>query len=296
MGGFFYENKSGLNLDGQNWDGGPLPGSPYNCFRNVTGSTISNSRMANCKLRSSSDHVEGLKVDLATRCKLYRTLFENNDVMHLFFSYPFWGSSLNGVSHPDHTDDFLVEECGFGDLASTYGQPKYFHVQVTPTHPPTRLRFKNCFALEGIGFLGGNTTGVVVENLMWVPKGSSVREAMDNWARDHGTTPPPPPPPPDPEPGPTGEQRLTVLEALVADFSADLAQVSAYGVDTRAITTGLTGRVENVEVSKATRPDGLDVKAINDAIAAIKAANPKIAQSDSALRDALINLANTLRT
>lgn len=217
MSGFFYENQTDRAWDGQDWDGGPMPGSPYNCWRNVARSTITNSRIANCRMRTAADHVEGMKIDLATGCRVYRTLFEGSDVMHLFVSYPFWGSSLGGVTHGAYCDDLLFEECGFGDLASTFGQAKYFHVQMGGTSSanyPRRIVFKNCFALDPIAFIGGNTSGVTVTNLMRVAPGGSVRQAMDSFA---GTVTPPPPP------VSTVEARLLRLEDDVAALKGSSA-------------------------------------------------------------------------
>lgn len=273
MSGFFYENVNGRTWDGITWDGY----SPYNCWRNVNDSTMLNCTIRNTHIRTADDHGEGMKIDLAARCRIYRTLFEFNDIMHLFFSYPFWGSSLGGVAHGAYCDDIMVEECGFGDLASTFGQAKYFHVQIGGTgaaNYPRRITFKNCFALEPIAFIGGNTAGVSVVNLMKVQAGGSVRQAMDNYS---GTTPIPPT---------TGtvEQRLAQLEADSAAFKATDVKLAS---DLSIAATKL--------LTRAGRPSAIDRTAMDAAIAAVKASNPKIAASDQAIENALVKLAGELR-
>jgi hypothetical protein len=322
----WWENVTGRILDGADIAGGTQQ-NPFSTWRNVTDSELWNCRIRGVRLRSNSDHVDGLKIDLAKNVRLYRCTFEDNDVCHLLISYRFWEAS--GL--PRDSDDILVEQCRFGAPSHSFNYPFYYHVQVQTSARPTRVVLKDCvfrrFKVGGfaqnpdaqVALLGG-PAGVTVEivNPTWIGEN-------DPWPAFPGETTDPDPP----DPGATVEQRLTVLEALVAEFSADLAQGSAYSVDTRALldqrvrdlearivsvdsrvkaeqawvtaqdakATGLAhdGRIANLEVSKATRPAGLDVENVNLAIATIIKANPKIAAALVAERDALIGLFNALR-
>lgn len=221
MSGFFYENVADRVWDQIIWDGY----ANYNCWRNVDRSEIRNCEIINTRLKTAADHGEGLKIDLANNCKLYRTLFESNDVMHLFFSFPFWGSSLGGVQHESQSSDILVEECGFGKgHVSAFGHAFYYHVQVHGDARPVRCVFKNCFKQEGPGWWGGPTTGFTFDNLMTVPAGSDMREHMRNWANSH-TDVPPTPLPPEPPPAGTTEARLLKLEGDSATAKANDAQM-----------------------------------------------------------------------
>jgi hypothetical protein len=322
----WWENVTGRILDGADINGGTAT-NPMSTWRNVVDSELRNCTIRGVRLRTASDHVEGLKIDLATRCKLYRCTFSDNDIMHLFFSYRFWTTES-----PRDSNTIRIDQCRFDTGHVSYGLPFYFHVQVNTDARPVGIEFHDCEFRAGPGIIGGPPAGlsgvkffrkgvqVNPENHPRVPVGAA-------WPDYPGTTPPPPDP--DPEPGPTVEQRLTVLEALVAEFSADLAQGSAYSVDTRALldqrvrdlearivsvdsrvkaeqawvtaqdakATGVAhdGRIANLEANKATRPAGLDVENVNRYIAAIIAANPKIAAALVAERDALIGLFNALR-
>jgi hypothetical protein len=221
MSGFFYENVADRVWDGNIWDGQ----RNYNCWRNVDRSKIRNAEIINTRLGTAADHGEGLKIDLANNCELYRVLFESNDVMHLFFSYPFWGSSLGGVSHESQSSKIVVQECGFGKgHVSQFGHAFYYHVQVHGDARPTEVLFKDCFKQEGPGWWGGPTTGFKFENLMNVPAGSDMREHMRNWANDHTDTPPAPLPP-DPPPPNTLEARVLKLEGDMATAKANDAQM-----------------------------------------------------------------------
>lgn len=217
MSAFFYENVADKVWDGVTWDGA----QDYNCWRNVDRSEIRNCEIINTRLKTAASHGEGMKIDLANNCKLYRTLFESNDVMHLFFSFPFWGSSLGGVQHESQSSDILIQECGFGNgHVSAFGHAFYYHIQCHGDAHPARVVFKDCFKQEGPAWWGGPTTGFEFQNLMTVPKGSDMREHMRNWANDHTDVPPPDPKPEPPEPD-SAEARLLKLESDAATAKAN---------------------------------------------------------------------------
>lgn len=234
MAGFFYENRKDMTWDGVVWDAGTID---YSCWRNVDTSVMKNCVIKNTRLKTAASHGEGLKIDLANNCRIYRTLFESNDVMHLFLSYPFWGTSLNGVAHESASSDITIEECGFGKgHVSQFGHAFYYHIQRHPDARLSNIVFKNCFRQEGADWWGGPTTGVTFTNIMTVPAGSDMAEHMRNYANEHTDNPPPPPPPP-PPPVDSVEARLLKLES-------DANQAKANAVKLASDLGILTARVD----------------------------------------------------
>jgi len=275
--GFFYENVADRVWDKIIWDGY----QNYNCWRNVDRSEIRNCEIINTRLKTAADHGEGLKIDLANKCKIYRTLFESNDVMHLFFSYPFWGSSLGGVAHEASSAEIMIEECGFGKgHVSSFGHAFYYHVQRHSDAPLAGVEFKNCFRQEGTDFWGGPNAGVKVTNLMQVPTGSSMREHMRNWAGDN-TEVPPEPLPPEPPPAGTTEARLLKLEGDAATAKANDAQMrSDLGIAQSAIAKILA------DLTKPRLPlNPADLTQINAEIAKFAKGSPNIARAMRMLID-----------
>ena len=273
MSGFFYENVADKTWDQVIWDGY----QNYNCWRNVDRSEIKNCEIINTRLKTAADHGEGLKIDLANNCRIYRTLFESNDVMHLFFSFPFWGSSLSGVAHEASSANITVEECGFGKgHVSAFGHAFYYHVQRHGDAPLTNVQFKNCFRQEGTDWWGGPTAGVTVTNLMNVPTGSSMREHMRNWATSHTDTPPAPLPPDPPAAG-TVEARLLKLEGDSATAKANDVRLQSDLNITRQMYVDLQARLQTARAPL----DATKLAAIDAAIKTFEAASksPNIAKA-----------------
>lgn len=84
------------------------------------------------------------------------------------------------------------------------------------------------------------------------------------------------------------------MEALGVVVAALASRVDTMDDDVAVLHSDVSAALIELE-GKATLPEGIDVGLVNRAIGDIVKANPKIAASDSALRDLTIQLYNALR-